>query len=419
MAASQSRKVLDDDPFAVNLDCIHCGLCLPKCPTYQELGSEPDSPRGRIHIMRAAEQGRIELDQAALAHLDGCLACRACESACPSGVRYELMLTATRDRWRRENPPGWLARLAFDGLLPHPGRLRASARLLRLYQRSGLQRLVRSSRVLGLVPSLRQAEAKLPEVPPQERLKDFYPARGTARKRVGFLSGCVMPVLFPEVHRASIEVLRKAGCEVVVPRGQTCCGALHSHDGLHSRARRLAQRNLSAFGDDLDAIVVNSAGCGAALKDYPHWKPDNQQARRFALRVKDISQWLAELQPRWTLRPLPLTAAYDDACHLLHGQRVSSQPRQLLKSIPELRLPPVPNADRCCGAAGLYTLHQPEMSERLLQRKMKELLSVQPDRIVSANPGCLLQFRYGIKTLGLSIRAQHPVELLGEALDEA
>ncbi|HSR51292.1 MAG TPA: (Fe-S)-binding protein [Acidobacteriota bacterium] len=414
-------KAQSNDPFAVNLDCIHCGLCLPKCPTYQELGTETDSPRGRIHLMLAAQQGRIQLDPAAVSHLEGCLACRACESACPSGVRYELMLSDTRARLRREHPPGWLRRAAFQRLLPYPGRLRLMTAALRLYQRSGLQKLVRSSGVLKRVPSLRQAEAKLPHIPPSRPLKNFYAAYGSARCKVGFLSGCVMPVLFPEVHQASIELLRRAGCDVVLPPAQTCCGALHSHDGLRRQASDLARQNVEAFGPDLEAVVVNSAGCGAALKDYPHWISDSfhQKARDLALRIRDINEFLDHLNPAWDLKPLKLRVAYDDACHLLHGQGISRQPRALLGRIPQLQLADVPNADRCCGAAGLYTLEQPEMSDRLLERKLEELLSVQPDRIVTANPGCLLQLRYGIQSKSLGLHVQHPVELLLEALEDS
>ena len=412
-------KVKVKDPFEVNLDCIHCGFCLPKCPTYQELGNEADSPRGRIYLMKAAENGRIPIDETFIDHLECCLGCRACESACPSGVRYELMLNVSRARIHEAQPPSFLQRFALQRLLPYPRRLTFLARLLRFYQNCGLQRLVRKSGILCWISSdLSKAEEKLPSIPPASRLADTYPARGKRRYRVGFLSGCVMPVLFPQVHQATIEVLRHSGCEVLLPSSQSCCGALHSHAGDRQTARKLAQENLLAFSaQDLDAILVNSAGCGSAMKEYDHLL-ETADARSFVAKVKDVCEFLDELELHWNLRPLPERVAYDDPCHLLHGQKVSAQPRRLLQSIPDLTLLSVPNSDRCCGSAGIYNLVRPEMSERLLERKIEEILGTEPERVCTANPGCVLQIQYGLRARGMDLPVQHPLELVYEAMED-
>lgn len=405
------------DPFEVNLDCIHCGLCLPKCPTYQELGNEADSPRGRIYLMQALDRGRLDIDSTFMDHLECCLGCRACESACPSGVRYELMLNVSRAKLYQASPPSWLQRFVFERLLPHPQRLAVAASLLRFYQRAGLQKLVRRSNLLGWIsPHLKNAELKLPKLPRPQTFTHFYAARLQRRFRVGLLTGCVMPLLFPHVHRATIEMLRLAGCDVLVPRGQTCCGALHSHAGDRKSASRLARVNLSAFPcQELDAIIVNSAGCGAAMKEYEHLL-ENGEAAAFSARIKDVCEFLDEAHPQWELRPVPTRIAYDDACHLLHGQRISAQPRRLLEMIPGLTLLPLPNSDRCCGAAGIYNLVRPEMSERLLERKIEEILSTRPDRVATANPGCILQIQYGLQARGIDLPVQHPIEILYQSI---
>ena len=410
-------KVTVKDPFEVNLDCVHCGFCLPQCPTYQVLGDENDSPRGRIYLMDLVREGRLPLDDTVMTHLDRCLGCRACETACPSGVRYELMLNQTRGKIHEDRPPSWIQRFAFRRVLPSPGLLRLGGRLARLYQAT-LQHWVRSSRILSrAAPKLVEMENKLPTVPPPDRLKASYPAKGPRRARVGFLSGCVMPILFPQVHRASIQLLRRAGCEVVVPPGQRCCGALHSHAGDQEGAVRQARVNLQAFPwRDLDAVVVNSAGCGAAMKEWSHLPESTGEMARFSHKVKDVCEFLVEMKPAWELGPLPLRVAYDDPCHLLHGQGIYSQPRALMAQIPELTLLEVPNSERCCGSAGIYNLQQPEIAGRLLDRKLDEILSVDPQRVTTANPGCLMQIRYGLENSGTSIPVQHPVELLYESV---
>lgn len=422
MAFDPSRPSAAKDPFAANLDCIHCGLCLQKCPTYQELGSETDSPRGRIYLMKAARQGRIELDSSVISHLDGCLACRACESACPSGVRYESMLTSTRSEILRKNPGGVLHKLAFRGILNSPARTRMLASAMRLYQRTGLQRLVRSSGLLPRVsPAMARAEGMMPKLPPPWRARERYAAIGSPRARVGFLTGCVMPSLLPQVNRASIEALRHSGCEVTAPAGQACCGALHWHAGERRTALQLARRNLEAFDRaGIDALAVDSAGCGAAIKDYPHWFEGSgslgRTARRLSALTRDVSELLEELDPPWSLGRLEARVAYDDPCHLLHGQRISDQPRRLLSRIPGLEVVEAPGSDRCCGAAGIYNLTQPEMSMRLLDRKLDEILQTCPDRVATGNPGCILHLQQGLHRKGIDIVVQHPTEILYESL---
>ena len=409
------------DPFDINLDCIHCGFCVPRCPTYQVLGDENDSPRGRIYLMKALQAGRIPLDETFIGHLDCCLGCRACETACPSGVRYEVMLNETRARIYDEQPPPLLQRIVFRRLLPANRLLRQAGRALRFYQQVGLQWLVRKATFLSrLFPGLYASEKKLPQIPPLRRFDPSYSAYGGSRYRVGFLTGCIMPLIFPQVHHASIEMLRLAGCDVILPPSQSCCGALHSHAGDREMARTLAIHNLEAFPwQELDAIIVNSAGCAASMKEWDHLiedtDPHSEAAHGFAHRVKDICEFLAEVEPSWSLGTIPERVAYDDACHLLHGQQVGVQPRQLLEQIPNLSLLEVPNSDRCCGSAGIYNLLQPEMSEELLGKKLEEILSTKPDRIATANPGCILQIQYGLSSQDIRIPVQHPVELLYES----
>ena len=410
------------DPFEVNLDCIHCGFCLPKCPTYQVLGNEADSPRGRIYLMKSVDKGIIPLDETVIDHLECCLGCRACETACPSGVRYELMLNATRGRVQAEKPPSWLQKRAFRNLLPYRRRVAWLSRLLRFYQYSGLQTLVRSTPFLArLAPEVIRAEKKLPHLSKPMRFQHFYPAYGRTRHRVGFLSGCVMPFFFAQTHHAAIEVLRYSGCDVVLPPAQGCCGALHTHAGDREMARRLGQLNIQAFPwPEFDAIITHSAGCGAAMKEYEHLfessKEMAEKARAFSAKVKDICEYLDSINPSWQMRPIAARVAYDDPCHLLHGQQVSVQPRRLLQKIPNLELLSVPNSDRCCGSAGIYNLVRPQMAQQLLEKKIEEILTTNPMRVVTGNPGCLLQIQSGLQERGVHIPVQHPVELLYESM---
>lgn len=397
--------------YAATLDCVHCGLCLPYCPTYQETGREASSPRGRIYLMRAVAEEKIPIDQRVLEETSFCLACRACESACPAGVRYgqlvESMRAEVESRGLRK---GWAHRLERFGLRQVIARkpvMRALSLGLRLYQRLGLRALVRATRVLNLVPSLRDAEALLPDLPKPYRSKAEVAARGEKRGRVAFFETCVMPVFFGPANAATVFVLAENGYEVETPRTQGCCGALHLHSGDAEMGERLHQKNRTAFdASRVDAIITNSAGCGAALKD---------RGDAIAAKTRDITEFLAAAGIRAPQRELKLRVAYDDPCHLLHGQGVASAPRELLRAIPGLELMDLPGSSDCCGAAGIYNLTQPEMSSRLLQRKVDAIVELAPDVVVTGNPGCLLQIAGGVRQAGLDVRVEHPIELLARA----
>jgi glycolate oxidase iron-sulfur subunit len=406
-----SRKREPGLDYAATLDCIHCGLCLPHCPTYQETGRESSSPRGRIFLMRGVVEGRIDLDRDVVEEAYFCLACRACESACPAGVRYGHLIESFRAEidLRRGRP--WLRRslrrLALRRGIGSPLGLRVGFALLRLYQRSGAQRLVRASGLLRAFGGLGRAEAMLPPVPTRFKPPILVPAEGVRRGRVALFSGCVMPELFGPVNAATIEVLRHNGFEVEIPRGQVCCGALHLHDGDPVTAGRLHEKNRRAFRLDMvDALILNSAGCGAALREY---------GDALSTHVRDVSEFLHEAGLRRPPREVPLRVAYDDACHLLHGQRIEAAPRALLGQIPGLELFDLPGTRDCCGAAGIYNLTHPEMSRTLLARKIESLRSTHPDAVATGNPGCLLQFASGVREAGLSTEVLHPVELLARA----
>ncbi|GIX06497.1 MAG: glycolate oxidase iron-sulfur subunit [Candidatus Poribacteria bacterium] len=414
-----------NNPFAVvdveKLErCTHCGFCLPTCPTYAELGLEMDSPRGRIYLIKALRDGRLEPTEQVTLHLYRCLECRACESACPSGVAFGPLMEEARDalesgtrraRWQR-----LLADLVFQRILPYPSVVNRLVGLMSWYQRLGGSLLVQrtpAGRLLGR--RLRSMEALLPAIPSRKLrrpLPRVTPALGERRYRVGFLSGCLMHPLFAPINRATVRVLAQNGCEVITPPEQLCCGALHVHNGRREEGRQLARHNLQVFlQEEVDAIVTNSAGCGATLKEYHHLL-DEERAETFAKKVRDVSEWLVEIGFQPPERPIPLRVAYDDPCHLLHGQRIASQPRKLLTSIPELQLIPLPESDWCCGSAGIYNIVQPEMAERVLQRKMEHVRKVQPDVLATANPGCLLQLQVGVRRAGLRCPVVHVVELL-------
>ncbi|MBI3947702.1 MAG: glycolate oxidase subunit GlcF [Armatimonadetes bacterium] len=396
------------------LDCVHCGFCLPTCPTYAELGREMDSPRGRLYLMRALADKRLPPGATVLQHLDLCLDCRACESACPSGVKYGSLLEATRAGVARAGARPLRERLvnrAAEWVFPEPARLR---RLV------GLGHLARRLGVGGLLPRrLREALALLPpRLPHTGALPERTPARGRARLRVAFLEGCAARVLCPEMNAAMVSVLARSGCEVVVPAGQGCCGAIHLHGGSREAARRLARRNVAAFlAEAPDVIVANAAGCGAAMKEYGELLADDpayaERARALSARVRDFTELVPEL-PGFTqgLGPLPARATYHDACHLAHAQGIRAQPRRLLAAIPELQLVDLPESDWCCGSAGIYNVTQPGMARRLLERKLHNIERTRADIVVAANPGCLLQIRAGVRERGLEIEVLHPAEVL-------
>ena len=397
--------------YAATLDCVHCGLCLPHCPTYQETGRESSSPRGRIYLMRGVAERRIALDALVVGEMYDCLACRACESACPAGVRYGHLVESARaeveERLARGRLRRALERLLLRRALASPLVLRPLMALLRLYQRSGLQRLVRGSRALALLPGLARAEWLLPELPEPHRPPEVQPAEGERRGRVGFLTGCLMPEVLGPANAATLAALAANGFEVAVPPGQACCGALHAHGGDPEFAARLHERNRSAFRDaTLEAVVTNSAGCGATLKGA---------GDELAARTRDVCEFLVERGLRAPAGALKLRVAYDDPCHLLHGQKIDSAPRELLRSIPGLELIDLPGHRDCCGAAGTYNLTHPEMSDRLLRRKLEAVRETGVDVVATGNPGCLMQLAAGLRDAGLSARAAHPVELLAEA----
>jgi glycolate oxidase iron-sulfur subunit len=404
-------------------DCIHCGLCTASCPTYIETGDENDSPRGRIYLMRAAADGRLEVGRDVRKHLDLCLDCRACESACPSGVRYGRIIEPFKVALQRSAPAtekaSLLRRMILHHLFPYSGRVKAALAPARLLQRFGLlERAERHGLTRLLPPTLRRMQVMLPTLKPNAPLPEVLSPIGPRRARVALFLGCVADALYPETNAATARVLRQNGCEVVIPRGQACCGAIHYHSGVEEPALELARRNLAAFDPDrYDAIIVNAAGCGAMLKDYPHLLPaaDHAAAERFTAKVRDISEFLFTLGPIAPRHPVPLKVTYHDACHLCHGQQIRVQPRQLLAMIPGLELVPLEESEICCGAAGTYNLTQPEMSERLGRRKADHIAATGARMVVTGNVGCILQIARQLKERGSPIEVAHPVDLLDRA----
>jgi len=411
-------------PTELISDCVHCGFCLPACPTYNSWGVEMDSPRGRIDLMKGLYDGAIDLTDSVVAHFDRCLGCMACVTACPSGVRYDLLIESTRAKVEASytRPPADRAlRSAIFALFPYPARLRALAVPLYAFSKSGLQTLLRRSGLLKLLParlaqldklapplSLAQLRAKLPP---------FTPARGTKRGTVALVAGCVQRVFFPDVNAATIRVLAAEGFDVIVPSEQGCCGALSMHTGREHEAEHFAQALVDSFGDvdALDAVIINAAGCGSTLKQYGDIVHD-ARAKRFADKVKDISEFLAGIESVSEKRPLPLRVAYHDACHLAHAQRIREEPRSLLRGVPGLQLVEIPHGDQCCGSAGVYNIVEPQSAAEIGGRKVENILSVKPDVLASANPGCTLQIQSLLADRGLRLLAAHPIEILDAAL---
>ncbi|HEY7434379.1 MAG TPA: heterodisulfide reductase-related iron-sulfur binding cluster [Methylomirabilota bacterium] len=408
--------------------CVHCGLCLAYCPTFSELGTEMDSPRGRIVLIKSLAEGRIRLTDSAVAHLDLCLGCRACETACPSGVPYGQLIEAARAEIERQRPGGRARRLFrwgnFSLLLANPPLLRLAAAGLRLYQVSGLRGLVRASGLLRLLPEpLRHWEPLLPDLPSaadRAPLPEVTPAEGARRIRVGLLTGCIQQVAFGPQNRATARVLARNGVEVIAPRTQACCGALHAHAGEHDTALDLARRTIEVFeAAGVEHVIVNTSGCGAHMKAYgtllagdPAWRG---RAARFAASVRDVSEFLAAAPLRGPLREVRRTVTYHDPCHVVHGQKIRTQPRALLAQIPGLRVVELQEADWCCGSAGTYNLTQPEMATRLQERKIAHVQATGADAVVTANPGCIIQIVQGLRAKGSPIEVLHIVELLDQA----
>ena len=377
-----------------------------------------DSPRGRIYPMRALDEGRAEITESFSTHMFRCLDCRACETVCPSGVHFGQMMEDTRAEIVNRQPAHWIARLMLRHVFPHPKRFHFASRLLQFYQRSGMQSAVRATGLLKrLAPGMAKAETLMPALPVQAGVAvgKTYPAEGERVGAVAFFTGCVMNSMLGSINRASVRLLNAAGYDVIVPDGQVCCGALANHAGLRDTAIESAKRNVAAFSNPaIEAIIINAAGCGAMLKEYPHILGS---AAGFSSRVKDISEFLATTKLAARLKvPLNKRVGYDDPCHLIHGQRIKSEPRQLLKAIPGIQFVEVEGADQCCGSAGIYNIVQNELSMAILDAKMEQIRKAGLDILTTGNPGCMFQFRYGATRAGLSLEVLHPVELLARAL---
>ena len=416
--------------------CTHCGLCLPTCPTYRELGLETDSPRGRLYLMGSAfkPENATPLNEEWAEYIYRCLDCRACETACPSGVHFGELLEQARAIYEsnanRSASYRFWNELVFKQLLPNRERLDLLFELMWLYQRLGIRWLVQKTGILKLMGRLGKMESLLPKIPPPRlkyTMRDITPAEGETRYRVGFIPGCVMNQVFTETNLATIRVLTRNGCEVVTPRKQTCCGALHLHNGARDFAASLAKQNIDAFGDghgnpslqsldELDAIIINAAGCGATLKEYDALLEDDvdyaDKAKQFSGKMRDISEFLAEIEMVSPTGEIQRRVTYDEPCHLLHGQKVGAQPRKVLQAIPGLELVELTESEWCCGSAGIYNITQPELSQEILERKMAHLAETHADIVATGNPGCLLQLQLGIQKHGLPMKAMHPVNLL-------
>ncbi|MFE6758124.1 (Fe-S)-binding protein [Streptomyces sp. NPDC057684] len=416
-------------------DCVHCGFCLPACPTYALTGEEMNSPRGRIYQIKLINEGEAPLDAAAVGHFDACLGCMACVSACPSGVQYDRLIESVRPQvernWARTRSDRAFRELIFR-LFPYPRRLRVAAVFGALYQRLRVRNLLARTGVLRRLPPRMQAlEALMPDVRLRTALRRTpgrtaarpTAERRTARQTVGMVTGCVQQVFFAEVNEATVRVLTAEGCDVVAPRAQGCCGALSEHAGREEEATDRARQLIDTFEPlDVDTIVVNVAGCGSSLKEYGRLLADDpnyrERAAAFAAKVRDVTELLAELGPPQAARhPVSARLAYHDACHLAHAQGVRDQPRAVLRTVPELEVTDIPEADMCCGSAGIYNLVQPEAADQLGRRKADNILAAAPDAVVTANPGCLLQITRHLGSDGDGkLPVLHPVQIIDAAI---
>jgi glycolate oxidase iron-sulfur subunit len=407
--------------YELLLDCVHCGLCTSACPTYVETGDENESPRGRIYLMRGVTDGKLELNDRIRGHLELCLDCRACETACPSGVQYgkliepfRVAMEATEGSARRDD---WFHRHILFGLFPYPAKLRRALIPARIAQRTGLMKLLHAARLTRLLPSpLRRMVDMLP--PPRRNegpLPEFLPAVGRRRATVALFTGCIGDAMFRHVNWATARVLQQNGCDVHVPRSQVCCGAIHFHAGSSDPARDFADQNLAAFpAERFDAVINNIAGCGSMLKDYGHHWHDARQGERagWSAKVRDVNEFLDQLglvRPEGEIRTV---ATYHDACHLLHAQKIHDAPRRLLAQIPGLELRDLSESELCCGAAGTYNLTQPEMSARLSRRKLENIQKTGARVAITSNAGCALQIAREAREQGLQCTVVHPMEML-------
>lgn len=405
-------------------DCVHCGFCLPTCPTYALWGEEMDSPRGRIHLMDQVLQG-APLSEEVVGHFDACLGCMACVTACPSGVQYDKLIEATRAQVERnhERSPGEKAlRSAIFALFPYPKRLRALTGPLTLYQRTGLSALVRRSKLLErLSPQIAAMESLAPDLGAAEKIPTITPATGPRRGRVGVLLGCVQREFFPGVNAATVRLLAAEGFDVIAPPSQGCCGALSVHAGREKEGLRLGRTLIDVFDRErVDHVIVNAAGCGSTLKEYVDLLADDPvyqgRARAFSQRSLDISEFLAQVGTQATYHPLPVTIAYHDACHLAHAQGVRAQPRELLRAIPQLQVREITEGELCCGSAGVYNILNPQAANELGDRKAGHVVATGAELLVTANPGCLMQIAAGLQRQGASMRLAHTVQVLDASI---
>jgi glycolate oxidase iron-sulfur subunit len=404
-------------------DCVHCGMCLESCPTYELTGQEQHSPRGRVHLIKSVAEGKLEVNEQFMDPVYACLDCRACTTACPADVDVGGLIEEARGQIRQAMPlKGWkgvVSKTFLEGLFPHPNRLNTLGGMLKFYQKSGAQTLVRKTGLIKVMPKhLVEMEAIMPEIKQSVRQKykneEVIKAKGETKHEVSMLTGCVMDVMFGEINDATINVLTRNGNDVVIPKNQTCCGALHVHSGDREMGRKLAKQNIEAFKDS-DKVIVNAAGCGCMMKDYPelfHEDPEwRAKAEEFSDKVDDISKYLHETGYEKPKAVMNTRITYHDACHLAHGQGVREEPRELLLNIPGVEMVHMPNSDRCCGSAGIYNITNPEMAGAVLESKMQNV----PDdveMISMGNPGCMLQMAMGVQKYGKNQRVVHTVQLL-------
>jgi glycolate oxidase iron-sulfur subunit len=395
-------------------DCVHCGFCLPACPTYRSWGLEADSPRGRIDLMKGIAEGAIALDDTVVQHFDQCLGCMACLTACPSGVRYDLLIESTRAKVEAQAPRSPFQRLLramIFAIFPYPQRLLRLAPLMNLATTLGLQRVLPGG---ALLQPIDVAAARKP-------LPERTPAQGAARARVGLVAGCVQRVMFPQVNAATVRVLSAEGFEVIAPAQAGCCGALSLHTGRADEAKTFARALIAQFeAANVDAVIVNVAGCGSAMKQYDELFADDPawaaRAQTFRTKVRDISEFLADIEPRAPRKPIDATVAYHDACHLAHAQRIRQEPRDLLCGIPGLKLVEIPDGDQCCGSAGTYNLLEPASAREIGLRKVANVLSTGASIVASGNPGCSLQMQSLLREQGAELTILHPVEIVDAAI---
>jgi len=416
------------------LDCIHCGLCLSQCPSYVVLGTEMDSPRGRIFMMRSVADEKIDVTMVFKKHFDLCLGCRACETACPSGVVYHPLLETAQEFINVKAPVSFRTRflnaLILRHIFPYPARLRMIFRFLWIYQRSGLQKLVRAAGFLRLFSKkLDTVERFMPAIAGFSMLQSNTKVQSEnnsqsfkQKRKIGLLRGCVMDYFYPESNRATLRLLEKCGCTVVIPEKQHCCGAVHLHNREHELAKECARKTIDVFENErVDFVITNAAGCGVMMKEYGVLLSDDpdyaEKASQFSVKVKDISEFLAGFAPNFRFGAIHRTVVYDDPCHLIHGQKISQPPRLLLELVPGLDIRPLNEAEMCCGSAGTFNITQPKLSLQVLQRKMDNIKRSGADTVVTSNIGCMIQLERGAEMNGMNLRVCHIVDILDEALN--